>query len=247
MTGFAIDFGTAHPCGYWFPQRLFPDMNLLSAEIGEPPKDSHTERVPFSNITHHFEGESYGERTLTYQYELLIFRGYRAQQTEFTITQIKQLLRWNGVLPLHDTMYPAFFFEAYAPTVSMKHPQNGVYTVTFTFKANPAMLPKVLSTPLFLRLKDWKYPDINGSGHVTAADAAMILTAAENIAAGQASGLTQAQEILADADRDGTITEADALLVQDYAAAVSRGQFTDTAQNWYLYLQRYFRLKEAVY
>lgn len=247
MTGFAIDFGTAHPCGYWFPKRMFPDMNLLSAEIGEPPKDSHTERVPFSNITHHFEGESYGERTLTYQYELLIFRGYRARQTEFTIAKIKQLLRWDGVLSLHDAMYPGFFFEVYAPTISMKHPQNGVYTVTFTFKANPAMLPKVLSTPRLIRLHDWKYPDVNGSGHVTAADAAMILTAAENIAAGQASGLTQAQEILADADRDGTITGADALLVQDYAAAVSAGRFTDTQDNWYAFLQRHFRLEEAIF
>lgn len=249
MKGFAIDF--SEHTGFLAPDHLFPALALAAREIGEPPRDSYTERVPFSSSTCHFEdfcGESYGERTLSYTYELLSFGGFPARQyAERVCAVLRQKLRWRGWKPLSDTAHPDFFFEARAPVISVKHPQNGVWQIVFTFTANPAMLPKYISSDLLIRLQDWKYPDLNADNAVTAADAALILAAAENIAAGLPSGLTAAQEVLADADRDGSITETDALLVQDYAAAVQAGDFADNPGNWYAWLHRFFRMKEAVY
>lgn len=249
--GFSIDFKDSRPREYWSMQRIFADkLHLVSREIGEPTKDDRTERVPYSSVTYNFDdlcGTSYGERTLKYEYELLSFGGFRARETaERIFMEIKRALRWRGRMELHDDAFPDFIFEVRAPAVSMTHPQNGVYRITLTFQASPAMLPVQISPALIIRLHDRKYPDINGDNAVTAADAALILTAAENIAAGEPSGLTEAQEILADADRDGTITEADALLVQEYAAAVSAGDFEDNDRSWYLWLRRHFRLQEAV-
>ena len=250
--GFSIDFKDSHPHEYWNMQRCFADkLHLVSREIGEPKKDDHTERVPYSSVTYNFDdlcGISYGERTLKYEYELLSIGGFRAREAaERIFTGIKRALCWRGCLELHDDAFPDYIFEVRAPAVSMTHPQNGVYRITVIFQASPAMLPVQISPVLLIRLHDRKYPDIDGDDAITAADAALILTAAEHIAAGEPSGLTAAQEILADADRDGTITEADALLVQEYAAAVSAGYVEDTDRSWYLWLRRHFRLQEAVY
>lgn len=251
MNGFALYFGSEHPCGYWSPERICPQLHLLSKEIGEPVRDTRTERVPYSTTTFHFDdicGVGYGERTLKYQYEMMSKGGRNDKKpVEYVYAEIKKALRFSGIRELRDMMFPGFFFEAHAPTVQLRHPQNSVFYIDITFSANPAMLPETLSSPLAMRLQDWKYPDVNGDGAVTAADSALILGAALNIAAGRASGLTAAQEALADADRDGSITPSDAALVQEYAAAVSMGQFPDNSASWYAYLQRYFRLKEAVF
>lgn len=249
--GFSIDFKESHPREYWNMQRVFDGkLHLVSREIGEPKKDDRTERAPYCSVTYNFDdlcGASYSERTLKYEYELLSFGGFKARKAaERIFAGIKRALRWRGRLELHDDAFPDFIFEVREPAVSMTHPQNGVYLITLTFQASPAMLPLQISPALIIRLHDRKYPDINGDNAVTAADAAMILTAAENIAAGEPSGLTEAQEILADADRDGTITEADALLVQEYAAAVAAGEFEDNDRSWYLWLRRHFRIQEAV-
>ena len=118
-----------------------------------------------------------------------------------------------------------------------------VLIVTITFRAAPAMLERGAS---YIPPSEQRYPDINGDGYVTAADAALILTAAENIAAGQSSGLTPAQELLADADMDGSITADDSALVLQYAAAVSAGLITDSAASWQVYLRHWLAQKGGV-
>lgn len=247
MKGFTIDFGDA----FFAPDALFPALALAAREIGECQRDTYTERVPFCSVTYHFEdfcGGSWGERTLSYTYDLLSFGGFPARRyAERVCAALRQKLRWRGCKPLSDPAYPDFFFEVREPIINVKHPQNGVWQISFAFTAKPAMLPRQIGSDLLIRLQNQAYPDVNGDGSVTAADASLILTAAENIAAGLSSGLTAAQEILADADKDGAITEADALLVQDYAAAVLAGDFADSPGNWHAYLHRHFRLKEAVY
>lgn len=239
--GFAIDFGETQ--GFWSPAVL--GFRLLARQIGEPPKDDRTERVPYSNITYDYDAlygsSSYGERTLTYTFDIV---NRNRRDVQFLLTALRHRLSWSGVRDLHDSAFPDYHFEAHAPTVKAEDGQHTVLTVTVTFKALPAMLPNYVPA---LMPSEQRYPDIDGDGHVTAADAALILTAAENIAKGESSGLTQAQELLADADVDGVITEIDSLLVLQYAGAVSAGQFADNMQNWQKYLRRYLSLKGALY
>lgn len=237
--GFAIDLGDSR--GFWSPAML--GFRLLSRQIGEPPKDDRSERVPYSSVTHYFDdiSPSYGERTLFYKFDL-INRDHR--DVQFLLSQLRRHLNWTGIRDLHDSAYPDYHFEVRAPDIKTEEGQLTVLHVTITFKANPAMLPNHIP-PLLESEK--RYPDINGDGKITAVDAGLILTAAESIAAGQSSGLTPEQELLADADLDGTITEADALLVLQYASAVFAGKVEDSAENWQKYIRRHLAMKGALY
>ena len=235
--GFTIDLG--EKLGFWTPAGL--GFRLLSRQIGEPPKDDRSERVPFSNITYEFGEPSYGERTLTYQLDLL---SSDRRNVQFLLSELRRHLSWSGLRDLHDCALPDYHFEVRAPSVRAEDGQNTVTVVTVIFRAEPAMLPNCV--PALLE-SEKRYPDLNGDGHVDAADASIILTAAEQIAAGKSSGLTPAQELLADADLDGSITEADSLLVLQYAAAVSAEQFDDNLQSWLKYLRRHLAMKGALY
>ena len=237
--GFAIDFGETH--GFWSPSEL--GFRLLSRSIGEPQKDNRTERVPYSSITYDFgdAAPSYGERTLIYKFDLLCRDG---RKTQFLLAELRRRLTWSGLRDLHDSAFPDYHFEVRAPSVQAEDGQLTVHLVTVEFRANPAVLPDCVPA---LTQSEQRYPDLNSDGHVTAADASVILTAAEKIAKGEPSGLTDAQLLLADADLDGTVTEADALLVLQYAAAVSAGQFPDSMQSWQKYLRRHLMMKGALY
>lgn len=237
--GFAIDFGEIH--GFWSPTAL--GFRLLAKQIGAPPKDERAERVPYSNITHYF-GEStpsYSERTLTYTYDL-VNRDHR--NVELLLSELRHKLRWTGLHDLYDSSYPDYHFEARQPVIKAEDGQHTVLTVTITFRTNPAMLPNCV--PALLQ-SEQRYPDVNGDGYITAADAALILSAAEKIAKGESSGLTPAQLLLADADLDGIVTEADSVLILQYVAAVASGQFEDNMQSWQKYLRRHLSMKGALY
>lgn len=91
------------------------------------------------------------------------------------------------------------------------------------------------------------FPDMDGSGKVTASDAIDILTAAANIGAGEDSGLTPEQEIKADADRDGFITAADAQIVQQFSADVGAGYYTNDVNGWGLFLNIQIGNKVKIY
>lgn len=231
--------------GYFSPEHLHTGFRLLSREIGEPPRDNRTERVPFSNITYDYDAlygtQSFGERTLTYEYDFLCKDSSTARRI---IAELKQMLSFQGSRKLLDSTFPQHHFEVRQPTVKTLQKQYSVWIVTIAFPAAPAIIP---DGRIAIPEADRRYPDLNGDGHVTAADAGLILTAAEKIAAGEPSGLTAAQLLLADADLDGAVTEADSLIVLQYAAAVAAGQFEDSADNWHRYLMRYLAMKEAIY
>lgn len=240
MNSFQIDFGDQ---GFWSPE--FLGLQMLSRNIGDPPKDDRTERVPYSSATYDFDAlygtPSYGERTIVYKFDVI---EKERRKAEHILYHLKHDLRWTGCRDLYDSGLPDYHFEARAPTVKMEDGLNTVHLITVTFRAAPAMLPN--QTPPLLE-SEKRYPDLNGDGHVTAADAALILTAAERIATGQSSGLTPSQELLADADLDGTITEADSLLVLGFASDVSSGRYEDNLQGWLKYLRRHLSMKGALY
>ena len=240
MRRFSIDFGTLH--GFWSPEQ--EGLRLLSGSIGEPKKDDRTERVPYSSVTYDYSDifpPSYSERELQYRLDLLSADRRNAQ---FILAQIRKRLRWQGLRDLYDSAFPDYHFEVRAPEIKAEDDQHTVQIITVTFRANPAMLPN--QVPALLS-SEQRYPDLDGDGHVTAADAAIILTAAEKIARGESSGLTPEQLLLADADIDGSVTESDSLLVLQYAAAVSRGEFADSMQSWQKYLRRHLSMKGALY
>lgn len=227
---------------WWSPEQL--GFHMLERTVGEAPKDDHTERVPYSNITYDFDDyygiSSCGERTLAYKFDLVESDARKRQNAEIAL---RKHLSWRGYRRLQDAQYPDFYFEARAPVFAFDKSVPGVLIVTVTFKAAPAMLPR---TNEGLTSDMQRYPDLDGDGHVTAADAALILAAAEHIAAGEPSGLTDAQERLADADLDGVITAADSALVLQYAQQVTAGQLTDSEKSWQDYLRLWRKRKGGI-
>lgn len=115
-------------------------MSLVNRDISEPQKDDHTERVPYSNITYDFDEitgkSSYGERTLTYQFEFLCLSPKKAQNQ---IIQFKKWLHWTGRKNLYDTALPDYYFEVREPILEIRQNFHGIYSIKAIFKANPAM------------------------------------------------------------------------------------------------------------
>lgn len=227
---------------WWSPENL--GFNMLERVVGEATKDDHTERVPYSNVTYDFDDyfgiSSYGERTITYKFDLIESDARKRQYAEI---ELRKHLRWRGYRRLEDAQYPDFYFEVREPKITCDKTIYGVLIVTIIFKAAPAMLIRANEG---IPRSQQRYPDINGDGYVTAADAALILSAAENIAAGEPSGLTAEQELLADADLDGVITAADSALVLQYAQQVTTGQIADSEKSWQDYLRLWRKRKGGI-
>ena len=88
------------------------------------------------------------------------------------------------------------------------------------------------------------YPDIDGDGTVTTDDAGMILTAYGNILAGNPSGLTDAQEDMADCNRDGRIDGTDATLCLSFISDCDKGKYTNTANGWSEFMANHYEIQE---
>lgn len=69
--------------------------------------------------------------------------------------------------------------------------------------------------------------DLNGDNEVNASDAAMVLTAAASVGAGDVSGLTEEQELSADLNKDGGFNAVDAAQILTYAAYRGSGGTAD--------------------
>lgn len=219
-------------------------LRVLERHIGAAPKDDHTERAPYSNLTADYDevygGASYGERQLSYKLEFLCNDKTRAQ------TQLVALMRffhWTGRADLYDDLLPDYHFEVREPAVEFEE-DHGVYTVAMTFPASPGIVPNAVKR---YTVDDTHYPDVNGDGTVNANDATLIQAAAANIGAKRPSGLTPEQEILADADMDGRITANDAALVLRYVAACGAKRADNSPEGWAAYLSRTIKQEGSVY
>ncbi len=219
-------------------------LRMLSRNIGAAAKDEYTERVPFSSVTHDFSricGEpSFGERTLTYTFEFLEFRTKTAEENIFAVME---WLCFADRQKLWDDMLPNHFFEVREPTVSFSE-SHGVHKITAVFKANP-----VIGQNPNLYAAAVNFPDIDGDGIITAADAAMVLEAYTKLSSGEDTGLTDAQLRACDADMDGKITASDATLVVNFYAEVQNGAYYGDADGWADYLRdvsgKYYRLIDS--
>ena len=81
------------------------------------------------------------------------------------------------------------------------------------------------------------FPDINEDGAADSQDAAIIMQAAVNIAAGLDSGLTPIQEVLADANRDGIIDSYDSQLVLKFSSQCGIGNYEQSPEEWERFLK----------
>ncbi|MBR2284562.1 MAG: hypothetical protein IJ874_09150 [Ruminococcus sp.] len=222
-------------------------LRMLKRTIGSAPKDDHTERVPYSNVTYNFDSiygsPSYGERTLSYRFE---FMDHHTGISEERLMNIISWLHWSDRLDLYDDMLPDYHFEVREPSVSWSE-DHGVYAFDVTFKANPGIKPN----PNMLKYNSGNVtiPDVDEDGLVTAADSSAILSAYGNLATGKDSGLTDKQKRAADADRNGAIDAVDASMVLAFYGRLSTGVYKDMTveQAWAAYLNEFFNSGGEVY
>jgi len=215
---------------------------ISEREIGQPEKKRIVETVPYSNDVQNFNTlygiQAYGERDLRYRLVLMDNAENRAQQT---IRKICAWLNVSGYVPLYDDMMPEHYFlaEPITPKITEKY---GLYLIDVKFKASPFRYPIVPKLPY----APSTFPDLDGDGAATSADAAIIMTAATAISAGNASGLTPEQEVLADADRDGVITSLDAAIVLEFATAASTGKYKNSPEGWAAFMNTRTSAEEGI-
>lgn len=204
-------------------------LRILKRSVSAASKDDYTERVPFSSVTYDFGSvcgrQSYGERTLTYKFELLCFHKRRAQDK---IMSILEWLHWTGRKDLYDALLPDYHYEVREPTVSWEE-KHGIYTFSVTFKANPYIKP---NSNKKYTADTVNFPDVNGNGVVDGSDATLILNAYTKLAAGEDPGLDEHQMKAADADMNGKITGSDSALVLKFYTAVSSGKYENDPGGW---------------
>lgn len=217
-------------------------LRMLKRSVGSPPKDEHLERVPYSNITYDFDSlfgnSSYGERQLTYQFEMI---ERRTGSAEDRLVGMINDMHWTGRKELYDDLLPNYYFEVREPTVTYTE-DHGIYKISMVFMASPAMQPK--NTKKKYNASNVVLPDVDGNGVVDGRDATMILDA-------YAGGieLTPEQEDRADADRNGIVDGRDSTLVLTYYTQSSTGKYDDMTNEeaWAAYMNETFDNEGGVY
>lgn len=217
-------------------------LRMLKRSVGSPPKDEHLERVPYSNVTYDFDtlfgNSSYGERQLTYQFEMI---QRHIGSAEDRLVSIINGMHWTGSKKLYDDMLPNYYFEVREPTVTYTE-DHGVYKITMVFMAAPAMLPK--SSKKKYNASNIILPDVNGDGIVDANDATMILSYYTGTIT-----LTPEQLFVADADRNGIVDGRDASFVLSFYLKYSTGSYEgmNTEQAWAEYMNETFDNEGGIY
>lgn len=201
---------------------------VTKRKISVPKKKRVTESVPYSSTVYDFSA-IYGEKVYE-QRQLQYVFSISDGDSDVLQKRLADFVNWlypSGKDKLYDERIKDSYFMAECITLEIEE-SPFVALVTATFEAEPEQYPITPEQPY----EPSSYPDLDGDGAVTAADAALILSAASATGAGNASGLTPQQEVLADVDRDGTITAADAAIVTEFATAVGAGSYPDTPEGW---------------
>lgn len=215
---------------YWFHAVISKSVKPV------PAKKLCDETVPFASVLYDFSclngKQSYEARTLEY---VLTFR---EQSRAAVIRKYEDIVKWLYApmtrIPLYDDDEPFVHYMAKCVSISAPEYTGCVCSITVTFSAEPLRIPNRPS--VVYTTETAPFPDVDMDDSVTATDAAMILSAAAAIGAGEDPGLTAEQLDRADADRDGEITSSDALLVQDYVASCGAGDYANTAEGWVKFL-----------
>ena len=208
---------------------------ITERQLQMPEKDRITDRVPYSSITYDFTSlygtASYAERTLQYKFMISDEKGI-----QYLKERVEPFKRWLyepvKKSALYDDAEKEYHFNAVCTSISESYTNGVIAEITVTFAADPFKIPSVASEQLAISVSDCRFPDLDGDGRATAADASTILTAAANLGAGLESGLTREQALLADANRDGRITAEDAELVQTFSSLCGAGLYSNDRDGW---------------
>lgn len=211
-------------------------LRILERKIGYAPKDSMTERVPFSSVTHDFSRiygkQSYGERILSYELEFVCMNKKIAQDR---IIEILKKLKWDGRKNLYDDLLCDYHYEVREPEIDFSE-SHGVYNFKMKFPANPEIKPNMSIV----------MPDVNNDDSIDSIDVSLILNAYSKLSIGEKTDLTWEQIQAADADMDGMITSSDASLVMGFYSALATGRYERTIEGWTAYLNDMEKLGEGV-
>lgn len=115
--------------------------------IGIPNKIKNKHRVPFSNVTYDFSRlygeETYGERTLTYNFNIGGIRVTKEQMIAEKTKIVNWLMHSDGKQTLYDDTIPGWHFlaEVEGGMAFQENWRTGILTVTFT--AYPFMIRDV--------------------------------------------------------------------------------------------------------
>lgn len=115
--------------------------------IGIPNKIKNKHRVPFSNVTYDFSRlygeETYGERTLTYNFNIGGIRATKEQMVSEKTKIVNWLMHSDGKQALYDDTIPGWHFlaEVEGGMVFQENWRTGILTVTFT--AYPFMIRNI--------------------------------------------------------------------------------------------------------
>ena len=208
---------------------------IIERQLQMPEKDRITDRVPYSSITYDFTSlygkASYAERTLQYKFMISDEKGI-----QYLKERIERFKRWLyepvKKSTLYDDIEKEYHFNAVCTSISENYTNGVIAEITVTFAADPFKIPNVAADRFAIPVSDCHFPDLDGDGRATAADAAMILSAAANLGIGSESGLTEEQALLADVDRDGRITADDAELVQTFSSLCGAGLYSNNEDGW---------------
>lgn len=232
---------------------------LARRSMDYPEEQQITETVPYSNIEYDFT-DLYGERILMRRNVVYRFKFVNPDSTvneEDVERFVKFMFSLTADVSIYEDDYPRFHWVGKRTTIkniedTVGH-ELGARMVEVTFHCEPY---RVSNRGDSFPADVTKFPDIDGDGSVTAADATLIATAAANIGAGEPSGLPvdpevpgrtiEEQEIRADADRNGEINAVDAQFVLSFASAVGAGDYEDTPEGWAKFLNDSFGIEEEV-
>lgn len=149
--------------------------------------------------------------------------GYVLQKDKTAVSKIGNNIFLLRVAP-EDTTYLVPGFYNYDLQIT-------IYDDIFTIAIGRLQLILDITRPR-VNLPAFPYPDIDADGIITTHDAEMIATAYRNIMTDQPSGLTPAQENLADCNRDGYIDMTDSSLVRAYIEQCQQGVYQNDAYGW---------------
>lgn len=195
-----------------------------------------TETIPYSNRVYDFSklyGDvTYTQRQVSYKFKFIdeyatikrdkladFFFGLGADDVDIYDDEMGSDYHWHGTLQS-------------VKRVDTVGEELGARMIEVVFLCDYQRIPN----GSYYAVDAARWPDVNGDGEVSASDASMIAEAAANIGIGQPSGLTEEQELKADADRDGTITAIDSSLALQFASETGLGHYANTPAGWVEFL-----------
>jgi hypothetical protein len=200
-----------------------------------------TESVPYSDVVHDFSAlygdVSYTQREVVYRFK---FIGEYATMMRDKLADFFFSIAASAVDIYDDEMGSDYHWHGCLQSVKRVDTvgeQFGARMIEVTFLCDYQRVPNESD---FYEADSAKWPDVDGDGVVTSADASMIMHAVSEIGLDHPSGLTPEQEIMADCDRDGSITAVDGSLALKFVSECGVDRFENTPEGWARFLNVMF-------